>query len=107
MAEVFLDFKSKFLIYGQFCATLQLAQQTLDGLVSKSDTVREDVARCEQVNKLFKPDYSNSSIRVTVRLITKSLTILYIYKAVGVESVLLLANGNSRWGRGAMTKLRH
>ena len=55
MAEVFLDFKSKFLIYGQFCATLQLAQQTLDGLVSKSDTVREDVARCEQVNKLFKP----------------------------------------------------
>ena len=55
VAEVFLDFKSKFLIYGQFCATLQLAQQTLDGLVSKSDTVREDVARCEQVNKLFKP----------------------------------------------------
>jgi hypothetical protein len=45
VAELFLEFKDKFLLYGQFCASLPKAQQTLDMLVSKSDVIKEDISR--------------------------------------------------------------
>jgi guanine nucleotide exchange factor VAV len=53
VAEIFLEFKEKFLLYGQFCAALPKAQQTLDAVCGKSDAVREEVARCEQVRLLL------------------------------------------------------
>ena len=53
VAEIFLEFKEKFLLYGQFCAALPKAQQTLDAVCGKSDAIREDVSRCEQVRILF------------------------------------------------------
>jgi hypothetical protein len=51
VGEIFVGLKSKFLMYGQFCAALPKAQQALDALCSKSDATKEDVARCEQVHK--------------------------------------------------------
>ena len=47
LGHVFLDFKLKFLIYGDFCADLTVAQQTLDALSAKDPAVAEEIAQCE------------------------------------------------------------
>lgn len=48
VGDVFLEFKDRFLKYGEYCAELPRAQETLDALCAKSDDVAEEVARCEK-----------------------------------------------------------
>ncbi len=43
--EIFVDFKERFLKYGEYCSGLPKAQETLDALVAKDDNVRDEVAR--------------------------------------------------------------
>ena len=65
MAEIFVDYKNKFLLYGDFITSLQKSQQTLDALCSKNEAVREDVSRCEQVGGYFdKIHFLNDSCYV-------------------------------------------
>ncbi|XP_012056528.1 PREDICTED: protein vav [Atta cephalotes] len=48
IAQVFLDWREKFLIYGDYCANLTLAQYTLQEACSRNEIVNQEVVRCEQ-----------------------------------------------------------
>ena len=48
IGDVFVDFKIRFLIYGDFCSDLPVAQQTLDSICDKDEVVAEEVAQCEK-----------------------------------------------------------
>ena len=48
IGEVFLEFKQRFLIYGNFCSDLPLAQQRLDSLCDKDEAIMEEIAQCER-----------------------------------------------------------
>ena len=48
IGEVFLEFKQRFLIYGNFCSDLPVAQQTLDALCDKDEAVAEEITLCER-----------------------------------------------------------
>ena len=48
IGDVFSDFKIRFLIYGDFCSGLPVAQQTLDAICDKDEAVAEEVALCEK-----------------------------------------------------------
>ena len=45
--EIFLEFKERFLRYGDFCSELPKAVELLDCLLNKDEAVREEVAKCE------------------------------------------------------------
>ncbi len=47
IGDVFLDFKERFLKYGEYCAMLPRAQETLDQVVSRDEAVRAEIAKCE------------------------------------------------------------
>ncbi|XP_076183652.1 vav guanine nucleotide exchange factor isoform X2 [Ptiloglossa arizonensis] len=48
LAQVFLDWREKFLIYGDYCANLTLAQNTLQEACARNELVNEEVIRCQQ-----------------------------------------------------------
>ncbi|KAL0109464.1 hypothetical protein PUN28_014493 [Cardiocondyla obscurior] len=48
LAQVFLDWREKFLIYGDYCANLTLAQNTLQEACSRNELVNQEVIRCQQ-----------------------------------------------------------
>jgi len=54
VGEVFLEYKERFLKYGEYCAHLTRATHLLEALTSKEEQVREEVARCEQTAGKFK-----------------------------------------------------
>ena len=43
LAKVFLEFRERFLIYGDYCANLTIAQNTLQDVCSKSEQVNLEV----------------------------------------------------------------
>ncbi|XP_043526292.1 protein vav isoform X2 [Frieseomelitta varia] len=48
LAQVFLDWREKFLIYGDYCANLTLAQSTLQEACVRYELVNQEVIRCQQ-----------------------------------------------------------
>ncbi|XP_014484352.1 PREDICTED: protein vav isoform X3 [Dinoponera quadriceps] len=48
LAQVFLDWREKFLIYGDYCANLTLAQNTLQEACTRNEVVNQEVIRCQQ-----------------------------------------------------------
>ncbi|XP_015435862.1 PREDICTED: protein vav isoform X1 [Dufourea novaeangliae] len=48
LAQVFLDWREKFLIYGDYCANLTLAQNTLQEACARNELVNQEVIRCQQ-----------------------------------------------------------
>lgn len=43
LAEVFLDWREKFLIYGDYCANLTLAQNTLQEICARNEVINQEV----------------------------------------------------------------
>jgi len=54
IGEVFLEYKERFLKYGEYCAQLPKATQLLDTLITKDDTIAEEVIKCEKTAGKFK-----------------------------------------------------
>ena len=54
IGEVFVEYKERFLRYGEYCAQLPKATQLLDTLVSKDETIAEEVSKCEKAAGKFK-----------------------------------------------------
>ncbi|XP_076386994.1 vav guanine nucleotide exchange factor isoform X2 [Megachile rotundata] len=48
LAQVFLDWRQKFLIYGDYCANLTLAQNTLQEACTRNESINQEVIRCQQ-----------------------------------------------------------
>ncbi|XP_043274993.1 protein vav isoform X2 [Venturia canescens] len=48
LAQVFLDWREKFLIYGDYCANLTIAQNTLQEICSRNESINMEVIRCQQ-----------------------------------------------------------
>jgi len=48
VGEIFLEYKERFLKYGEYCANLPKAHQLLESLCAKEIIIREEVTRCEQ-----------------------------------------------------------
>jgi len=48
VGEVFLEYKERFLKYGEYCSELPKAHQLLETLCAKDEVIKEEVARCEQ-----------------------------------------------------------
>ncbi|XP_076675030.1 vav guanine nucleotide exchange factor [Andrena cerasifolii] len=48
LAQVFLDWREKFLIYGDYCANLTLAQNTLQEACARNELANQEVIRCQQ-----------------------------------------------------------
>lgn len=48
LAQVFLEWREKFLIYGDYCANLTLAQNTLQECCARNEIVNQEVIRCQQ-----------------------------------------------------------
>lgn len=43
LAQVFLDWREKFLIYGDYCANLTLAQNTLQEICARNEVINQEV----------------------------------------------------------------
>jgi len=54
IGEVFLEYKERFLRYGEYCTQLPKATQHLDTLMSKDESIAEEVAKCEKTAGKFK-----------------------------------------------------
>ena len=54
IGEAFVEYKERFLRYGEYCAQLPKATQLLDTLVSVDETIAEEVSRCEKAAGKFK-----------------------------------------------------
>ena len=48
IGEIFVEYKERFLKYGEYCSSLQLAQETLDSLCAKCEDVAAEVTNCEK-----------------------------------------------------------
>ncbi|XP_077274599.1 vav guanine nucleotide exchange factor isoform X2 [Temnothorax americanus] len=48
LAQVFLDWREKFLIYGDYCANLTVAQNTLQEVCARNEVANQEVIRCQQ-----------------------------------------------------------
>ncbi|KAJ8372967.1 hypothetical protein AAFF_G00272480 [Aldrovandia affinis] len=46
LGKIFLDFKERLLIYGQYCSHMEGAQKTLDDLITSRDDIRMKVEEC-------------------------------------------------------------
>ncbi|XP_040261945.1 guanine nucleotide exchange factor VAV2 isoform X2 [Bufo bufo] len=46
IGQVFLDFKEKLLIYGEYCSHIEYSQKTLDQLIATRDEVRLKIEEC-------------------------------------------------------------
>ena len=53
IGEVFLEYKERFLKYGEYCAQLPKATALLDVLIHKDDLIKEEVANCEKAAGKF------------------------------------------------------
>ena len=47
LGDIFLEFKTRFLKYGDFCCDLPRAMEHLDNLTTKDEAIREEVKKCE------------------------------------------------------------
>jgi guanine nucleotide exchange factor VAV len=47
LSEVFLTWREKFLVYGEYCANLTQAQLRIQELTSRSETINQEVLRCQ------------------------------------------------------------
>ena len=47
IGEIFLDFKTRFIKYGEYCCQLPRAMELLDLLVTKDEHVRKEIETCE------------------------------------------------------------
>ncbi|KAI5699474.1 hypothetical protein M8J76_016247 [Diaphorina citri] len=56
LSEVFIAWKEKFLIYGDYCANLIVAQQKIQDLCSRNEAINQAVIKCQEVanNNKFK-----------------------------------------------------
>jgi len=54
IGEIFVEYKERFLKYGEYCSSLQLAQETLDSLCAKNEAVAQEVTNCEKCESMFK-----------------------------------------------------
>lgn len=54
IGEVFLEYKERFLKYGEYCAQLPKATQLLDTLINKDETIAEEIVKCEKNAGKFK-----------------------------------------------------
>lgn len=54
IGEVFLEYKERFLKYGEYCSQLPKSTQLLDTLINKDETVSEEVVKCEKSAGKFK-----------------------------------------------------
>ena len=54
IGEVFLEYKERFLKYGEYCAQLPKATQLLDILINKDESINEEVTKCEMTAGKFK-----------------------------------------------------
>ncbi|XP_034233685.1 protein vav [Thrips palmi] len=48
LSEVFINWREKFLIYGDYCANLTGAQNLIQELCTKDNTINQEVIRCQQ-----------------------------------------------------------
>lgn len=48
LSEVFLNWREKFLIYGDYCANLTAAQACIQDVCSRNDAINQEVIRCQQ-----------------------------------------------------------
>ena len=48
VGDIFLDYKERFLKYGEFCADLPKAQEKLGQLYEKDDEIRKEIEECEE-----------------------------------------------------------
>lgn len=48
LSEVFINWREKFLIYGDYCANLTAAQNTIQELCLKNEVVNQEVVKCQQ-----------------------------------------------------------
>ncbi|XP_026480892.1 protein vav-like [Ctenocephalides felis] len=48
LSEVFLSWREKFLIYGDYCSNLTLAQDTLRDIMNKEESVNQQVIKCQK-----------------------------------------------------------
>ncbi|XP_052788141.1 proto-oncogene vav-like isoform X2 [Mya arenaria] len=46
--EVFIKYKSKFLLYGDYCSNLPRAQEHIEELIKKNEQVRDKIEECER-----------------------------------------------------------
>ncbi|XP_071987634.1 guanine nucleotide exchange factor VAV2 isoform X10 [Engystomops pustulosus] len=46
ISQVFLDYKEKLLIYGEYCSHIEFSQKTLDQLMATRDEVRQKIEEC-------------------------------------------------------------
>uniref|UniRef100_A0A8C3I948 Vav guanine nucleotide exchange factor 2 n=1 Tax=Chrysemys picta bellii TaxID=8478 RepID=A0A8C3I948_CHRPI len=46
LAKVFLEFKERLLIYGEYCSHMECAQNTLNALIASKEDVRQKVEEC-------------------------------------------------------------
>lgn len=51
LSEVFLNWREKFLIYGDYCSNLTLAQDTLRDIMNKDESVNQQVVVSNLKNK--------------------------------------------------------
>ena len=54
IGEVFIEYKERFLKYGEYCAMLPRATHLLDTLITKDEAIAEEVVRCEKAAGKFK-----------------------------------------------------
>uniref|UniRef100_A0A1B6EAB2 Protein vav n=1 Tax=Clastoptera arizonana TaxID=38151 RepID=A0A1B6EAB2_9HEMI len=48
LSEVFLNWREKFLIYGDYCANLTIAQARIQDICARSEIFNQEVIRCQQ-----------------------------------------------------------
>uniref|UniRef100_A0A8D8M153 Protein vav n=2 Tax=Cacopsylla melanoneura TaxID=428564 RepID=A0A8D8M153_9HEMI len=48
LSDVFLKYKERFLIYGDYCANLTIAQHRIEELCNKNDPFRQEVVKCQE-----------------------------------------------------------
>ena len=48
LSEVFINWREKFLIYGDYCANLTAAQSTIQEVCAKNEVVNQEVIKCQQ-----------------------------------------------------------
>lgn len=67
LAQVFLDWREKFLIYGDYCANLTLAQNTLQEACTRNDVVNQEVVVRYEISIFFIH-------RIVINIITVLIT---------------------------------
>lgn len=65
LAQVFLDWREKFLIYGDYCANLTLAQNTLQEVCAHNELVNQEVV-VSMLTLSFNHDYAINFIKILI-----------------------------------------